>query len=134
MAEATHPAGGSTEVFPVWSAADLQRFIRYPFARHRDDPNWAPPLLLAEKEQFESEQPLYEHARVEPFLARGEGEVVGRVAAVDDDNHKLYERAIAKGYKRCECSWTLEDNRPMNHVIGAGGARRYKTYRIYQDI
>ena len=26
----------------------------------------------------------------------------------------------------------LEDNRPMNHVIEAGSARRYKTYRIYQ--
>jgi GNAT superfamily N-acetyltransferase len=45
--------------------------------------------------------------------------------------HELYEIAIAKGYERCECSWTLEDNRPMNHVIEAGGARRYKTYRIY---
>jgi GNAT superfamily N-acetyltransferase len=46
--------------------------------------------------------------------------------------HELYERAIAKGYKRCECSWTLEDNRPMNHIIEAGGARLSKTYRIYQ--
>jgi GNAT superfamily N-acetyltransferase len=46
--------------------------------------------------------------------------------------HELYGRAIAKGYKRCECSWTLEDNRPMNHIIEAGGARLYKTYRIYQ--
>jgi GNAT superfamily N-acetyltransferase len=46
--------------------------------------------------------------------------------------HELYGRVIAKGYKRCESSWTLEDNRPMNHIIEAGGGRLYKTYRIYQ--
>jgi GNAT superfamily N-acetyltransferase len=46
--------------------------------------------------------------------------------------HERYERTIAKGYEGCECSWTLVDNRPMNHIIEAGGGRRYKTYRIYQ--
>jgi GNAT superfamily N-acetyltransferase len=46
--------------------------------------------------------------------------------------YELYERTKAKGYKRCEASWTLEDNRAMNHVIEAGGATHYKTYRIYQ--
>jgi len=46
--------------------------------------------------------------------------------------HELYERAMAKGYKRRECSWTLEDNRAINHVIEAYGAKRYKTYRPYQ--
>jgi hypothetical protein len=39
---------------------------------------------------------------------------------------------MTKGYKSCEASWTLEDNRAMNHVVAAGGARQYKTYRIYQ--
>ena len=46
--------------------------------------------------------------------------------------HELYEHANAKVYKRCKCSLMLEGNRPMNHVIGAGGARRYETYRIYE--
>jgi GNAT superfamily N-acetyltransferase len=46
--------------------------------------------------------------------------------------YELYEGAMAKGYQRCEASWTLEDNRAMNHVIEAGGAKHYKTYRIYQ--
>ena len=46
--------------------------------------------------------------------------------------HDLYGRAMAKGYKNCEASWTLEDNRAMNHVIAAGGAKHYKTSRIYQ--
>jgi GNAT superfamily N-acetyltransferase len=46
--------------------------------------------------------------------------------------YELYARATAKGYKRYECSWILEDNGPMNHIIEAAGAKLYKTYRIYQ--
>jgi GNAT superfamily N-acetyltransferase len=46
--------------------------------------------------------------------------------------HELYGRAMARGYRACEASWTLEDNQAMNHVIEAGGAKHYKTYRIYE--
>ena len=35
------------------------------------------------------------------------------------------------GIEQCECSWILEDNRPMNHILESFGARRYKTYRVY---
>jgi GNAT superfamily N-acetyltransferase len=36
------------------------------------------------------------------------------------------------GYTGAELSWTLEDNDLVNRTIAAVGARRYKTYRIYQ--
>ena len=79
---------GATEIRAVASRADLKRFIRYPFARYRDDPHWVPPLLISEREQFDPQKnPFYEHARINLFLAEREGRVVGRVAAIDDDNH-----------------------------------------------
>ena len=87
MAGARCLAGGLTEVVPVGSGAERRRFIRYPFVRYMDDPNWVPPLLLAEKEQFDRKNPFFEHARIELFLARRAAEIVGRVAAIDDDNH-----------------------------------------------
>jgi GNAT superfamily N-acetyltransferase len=87
MAGARCLAGGLTEVVPVGSGAEKRRFIRYPFVRYMDDPNWVPPLLLAEKEQFDRKNPFFEHARIELFLARRAAEIVGRVAAIDDDNH-----------------------------------------------
>ena len=81
-------APSGTKVRPVWSRADLKRFIRYPFAKYRDDPHWVPPLLISEREQFDPHKnPFYEHARVNLFLAHRDGEIVGRVAAIDDDNH-----------------------------------------------
>jgi GNAT superfamily N-acetyltransferase len=42
--------------------------------------------------------------------------------------------ANARGH-RClvaECSWTLEDNLAVNLALSQGGARHYKTYRLYQ--
>jgi len=35
-------------------------------------------------------------------------------------------------YQRAECSWVLEDNKDVNQPLELAGARRYKTYRIYQ--
>jgi GNAT superfamily N-acetyltransferase len=46
--------------------------------------------------------------------------------------HEIYKRGTAKGYKRGELSWVLEDNKAMNHAIEASGATLYKTYRMYQ--
>ncbi len=45
---------------------------------------------------------------------------------------ELHRQALAAGYKRLEFSWTLEDNRDVNGPAEQAGARRYKTYRIYE--
>ena len=76
------------EIRAVESRADLKRFIEYPFAKYRNDPHWVPPLLISERERFDPKKnPFYEHARIDLFLAERDGEAVGRVAAIDDDNH-----------------------------------------------
>lgn len=36
------------------------------------------------------------------------------------------------GYARYELSWVLEDNLPMRRICDVGGAKIYKTYRLYQ--
>ena len=45
---------------------------------------------------------------------------------------QLYQQGAGSGYKRIEFSWVLEDNRDINQPAAAAGARRYKTYRVYQ--
>jgi hypothetical protein len=78
----------STKVRLIRSSADLKRFIGYPFVRYRGDPHWVPPLLISERQKFDPKKnPFYEHARVDLFLAERDGEVVGRIATIDDDNH-----------------------------------------------
>jgi GNAT superfamily N-acetyltransferase len=43
----------------------------------------------------------------------------------------LVRNARKLGYGDCEMSWILEDNTLMNRALEVMGARRYKTYRIY---
>ena len=43
----------------------------------------------------------------------------------------LVRNARKLGYGDCEMSWILEDNVLMNRSLEVMGARRYKTYRIY---
>ncbi len=45
---------------------------------------------------------------------------------------EVYRRGTAKGYRRSECSWILEDNEAMNNGIKAAGGYLAKTYRLYQ--
>ena len=81
---------GVTKVRAAVSRADIDRFIKFPFAKYRYDPHWVPPLLIAEREQFNPKKnPFYKHARIALFLAERGDEVVGRVAAIDDSNHNL---------------------------------------------
>ncbi len=44
----------------------------------------------------------------------------------------LFRNGVRAGYREGEFSWVLEDNVMMNRTLEALGARRYKTYRIYE--
>lgn len=45
---------------------------------------------------------------------------------------ELHRRGRARGYRRGELSWTLEDNDAINAGIEAAGGRRHRTYRLYE--
>ncbi|ADI14676.1 hypothetical protein [Truepera radiovictrix] len=74
-------------VRPVVSRRDLARFIELPYALHRGDPSWVPPLRLTERARFSRKNPFFEHATMQLFLAEDRGRTVGRVAAIDDRLH-----------------------------------------------
>ena len=46
--------------------------------------------------------------------------------------HRSYKAAIARGFTSGELSWVEEDNHVMNATAIKLGAKRYKTYRIYE--
>jgi hypothetical protein len=45
---------------------------------------------------------------------------------------ELHRQLSGGPYRRAEFSWVLEDNRDINQPAEQVGARRYKTYRIYE--
>lgn len=73
------------EVVPVAGGRELRRFIRVPFAVHRDDPTWIPPLLMERKEAFSAKtNEFLRRAEARFWVARSNGRDVGRISAQID--------------------------------------------------
>ena len=80
----------SVTVRPVTSQEDLQAFIDFPYRLHRDETRWIPAHPEARARILDPEQdPYFEHADAQYFLAERDGEVVGQVIAHVD--HALNE-------------------------------------------
>ncbi len=78
----------TTTVSPVAQRSDLRQFVLYPYRKYRNDPNWVAPLRISQFEILDpAKNPFWQHARRTLYLARRDGEVVGRVATIDDDMH-----------------------------------------------
>ena len=76
------------EIKYVDNKADLKRFVNYPYQKYKNDPNWLAPLRIGEMEKFQPEKyPFHEHADVKAYLAEENGQIVGRIAVIDDDLH-----------------------------------------------
>jgi GNAT superfamily N-acetyltransferase len=85
----------------VESKSDLRKFIRLPWKIYRNDPFWVPPLLSDVKNLLDrSKHPFFEHSSADFFLAVSEGEPVGRIAAIQNNNHNRFhnERTAFFGF------------------------------------
>jgi len=72
----------AVEIRPVRSRSDLNAFIKLPLAIYRNEPRWVAPLLMDVKKRLNrSQNPFFEHAEAEFFLARRDGRPVGRISA-----------------------------------------------------
>ena len=70
---------------PVRTRRELKRFVKVPFALHRDSPQWVAPLIFERMEFLDrGKNPYFEHAEAEYFLAERDGEPVGRISAQID--------------------------------------------------
>lgn len=97
---------------PVRTARDLKRFIAFPYALHRGDPYWVPPLRMDVRKMLSREKnPFFEHAEAEYFLAEREGRVVGRIAAIHNRAHNEThgDRTGFFGFFDCADDQTVAD-------------------------
>jgi GNAT superfamily N-acetyltransferase len=74
----------------------MKEFVEFPYSLYRGDPYWAPPLRIAVKELLDRKKhPFYANADAEFFLAKRDGKVVGRIAAVFDRAHNKFHEESA---------------------------------------
>jgi len=75
-------------ITPVNSRRSLAEFINLPKHLHRNDVNWIAPLDLQIKQFLDRRRhPFYDHGEAEAFLAKRNGQTVGRILASDDSRY-----------------------------------------------
>ncbi len=88
----------------VDSKAERNAFIKFPWQIYKNDPAWVPPLLLERKEFLDRKKhPFYEHGDATLFLARRNGEIVGRIMASDDPNYNALHRSNVGCFGLFDC-------------------------------
>ncbi|MGO9310536.1 MAG: N-acetyltransferase [Spirochaetia bacterium] len=88
----------------VVSKKQVKEFVKFPYALYAKDSNWVPPLLMDDyKKLNRTKHPFWQHAAGEFFVARRDGEIVGRIGGVHDriweETHK--EKAGYWGWFEC---------------------------------
>jgi GNAT superfamily N-acetyltransferase len=79
------------EIKTVRSKKDMTAFIKFPWSIYKDDPCWVPPLIMDRKKLFNrNKNPFFRHAEMELFLAYSNGKIVGRIAAITNENHNKF--------------------------------------------
>jgi GNAT superfamily N-acetyltransferase len=79
------------EIKPVYSKRELASFIDFPHDLYKDDPNYVPELFIAQKDLLTT-HPFHKHSSLQPFLAYNGGEIVGRIAAILNNNHNSFNK------------------------------------------
>jgi hypothetical protein len=88
----------------VATKRQTREFIKFPYTLYKNDKNWVPPLLMDDYRKVNRKKhPFYQHAEAEFFLARKDGTVAGRIAAIHDSiwEQTHNEKAAYWGWFEC---------------------------------
>jgi GNAT superfamily N-acetyltransferase len=92
------------EVSEVSSRRDRAAFIKFQWRIYKNDPAWVPPLIIERKTFLNRKRhPFYKHGDAALFLARQNGEIVGRIMASDDPNYNSLHQSNVGCFGLFEC-------------------------------
>lgn len=75
----------------VGNEQDRMKFIKLPWSIYKNDKYWVPPLLFDVRNNLNPDKnPFFKHSEVDLFLAELDNVVVGRIAAIKNDNHNKF--------------------------------------------
>jgi GNAT superfamily N-acetyltransferase len=92
------------KISQVRSRAERNAFIRFPWRVYKKDPAWVPPLIIERKAFLDRKRhPFYKHGDARLFLAKRNGEIVGRVMASDDPNYNSLHQSNVGCFGLFDC-------------------------------
>lgn len=104
-------------VAEVSSKKELKAFIDFPHDLYRDDKNYVPELFIAQRDLLTpGKHPFHDHSSVQPFLAYDGNKVVGRIAAVFNNNHNSFNNTSDGFFGFFDC---IDDTKVAKKLLEA---------------
>jgi GNAT superfamily N-acetyltransferase len=101
-------------IIPVTNKADKLRFIKSQWNFYKGDNSFVPPIIMdREKLLDEKKNPFYKHSAIQLFLAEKNGHIIGRIAAIINDNHNIIHNDNIGFFGFFEC----EDNQETANAL-----------------
>src|SRR5699024_268693 len=101
----------------VTARGERSRFINFPYKLYEDDTYWVPPLKMEQKELINIQKnPFYNNADIAMFLAQENGQIVGRIAAIEDRRYNEYQNAKTGFFGFFE---SIEDQKIASQLLKA---------------
>jgi len=92
------------KISEVNTRRDRDAFIKFQWRIYANDPVWVPPLIIERKTFLDRKRhPFYRHGDAALFLARQNGEIVGRIMASDDPNYNSLHQSNVGCFGLFEC-------------------------------
>lgn len=124
--------------------AQVNEFLHLPFRLYKDCPQWVPPFIGDIKMMMNRKKhPFYEHSEADFFMARRNGQVVGRISVAENKPFNKYHETKKAQFYLFECEndqevadalfnrgfeWCRE--RGLNEVVGPKGFSAFDGYGI----
>lgn len=75
-------------IVAVSDKKQLGKFIDFPHELYKADPNYVPELFIAQQDMLTpGKHPFHKHSTLQTFLAYDGAHIVGRIAAIQNNNH-----------------------------------------------
>jgi GNAT superfamily N-acetyltransferase len=92
------------KISEISSRRDRDAFIKFQWRIYANVPVWVPPLIIERKTFLDRHRhPFYRHGDAALFLARQNGEIVGRIMASDDPNYNSLHQTNVGCFGLFEC-------------------------------
>lgn len=74
---------------------DINQFVAFPFALYQHCPQWVPPLVSDARRLLSWQHPYYAHSHADFYLVESEGQVLGRMALLENRRYNDYQKKKA---------------------------------------
>jgi len=82
------------EIIALSSEKEHKAFIDFPHDLYKGDRYYVPEIYIGQKELLSKKKnPFFKNAEVALFIAKAEGKIVGRIAAIDNKNYNNYHKS-----------------------------------------